>query len=141
MRCKPIQATSMEVVRGLDSKLFLNALSDICTRPVNRRRERIAPSDLHDHRATHHLQFPGCFCPIQDGGLGLNKETAIYMPIGGPYKNQWVAACATQDCLYLGTWIETALISYLNWNLAYSSPLGHFLPTGRTSHQLLHSQE
>ncbi|EDQ98816.1 uncharacterized protein LACBIDRAFT_335639 [Laccaria bicolor S238N-H82] len=70
--------------------------------PVNRRRERITPSDLNGHRATHHFQFPGCFCPLQSGGgsLGLNKETAIYMPTGGPYKNQWVAACATQECLY-----------------------------------------
>ncbi|EDR00050.1 uncharacterized protein LACBIDRAFT_334457 [Laccaria bicolor S238N-H82] len=69
--------------------------------PVNHRKERIAPSDFHEHRSTHHFQFPGCFCPLQDVGLGLNKETAIYTPTGGPYKNQWVAACATQECLYL----------------------------------------
>ena len=80
MRCSPIQVTSsMEMVHGLDSNFPLNTLSsDIC-RPVNRRRERITPSELHDHHATYHFQFPGCFCPLQVAGLGLNKETAIYM--------------------------------------------------------------
>ena len=115
MRLKPIQIASLEVVRGLVSNLSLNVLSsDIYARPVNRRRERIAPSDLHDHRTTHHFQFPGCFCPLLDGGLGLKKETAVYMPTAGPYKNQWVAACATQECLYLGTWSIPTLISCLN---------------------------
>lgn len=31
----------------------------------------------------------------------INKETAIYRSTDGPYQNQMLAACASDDCLYL----------------------------------------
>lgn len=31
-----------------------------------------------------------------------NKETAIYLPWKGEFGGQYVAACATEECAYIG---------------------------------------
>lgn len=73
-------------------------------RPIDHRGDRVPPTLFAAYRSNHHFKNPTCFCPIglsSDANM-INKETAIYRPTEGPYKNQMLAACASDACLYLG---------------------------------------
>jgi hypothetical protein len=78
-------------------------------RPVHEGR-RITPDQLTHHRETHQFFGPGCLCPLL---APVTKEVtfieaAIYMPVFGSYKGEYVARCAKNRCGYVG---ETRLSS------------------------------
>lgn len=48
-----------------------------------------------------------------DGPGAQNKETAIYVPWTGEFRGQYVAACATEECSFLGEHILVLLARYM----------------------------
>ncbi|KIJ89727.1 hypothetical protein K443DRAFT_59036, partial [Laccaria amethystina LaAM-08-1] len=68
--------------------------------PVNHRQDRIPPALFSCYRSKHHFRNPNCFCPLQTGDL-MNKEAAVFMPMQGPFKYQYIATCATDECPFI----------------------------------------
>jgi hypothetical protein len=69
-------------------------------RPVNEAGERITPSGLLDYRMAYVFQAPCCLCASVTPGSDYT-ESAIYVPIGGEFVGEYVAACATDSCGYM----------------------------------------
>lgn len=66
--------------------------------------ERVRPDGLRNHRETHQFLGPCCICPLLKP-LSIEprfKEAAIYMPLMGLYKGEYVAECVESRCGYLG---------------------------------------
>jgi len=70
-------------------------------RPVDHCQDRIPPALFSYYRSKHHFRNPNCFCPLQTDNL-INKETLVFMPTEGPFKYQYIATCATDECPYIG---------------------------------------
>lgn len=71
-------------------------------RPVNDAGERVAPSDLGDHRSSHRFLGPCCMCPaVIEEQTGFT-EAAIVMTVSGRRAGQYVARCAKGRCRYFG---------------------------------------
>jgi hypothetical protein len=63
---------------------------------------RIQPSELREHRQTHHVLGPSCLCPLLEAGLPDCVESTIYLPTSGPWAGLYVATCARERCAYIG---------------------------------------
>jgi hypothetical protein len=62
------------------------------------------PDQLVHYRETHQFLGPGCLCPLL---APVTKEAtfieaAIYVPMFGYYKGEYVAQCAKNRCGYVG---------------------------------------
>jgi len=68
--------------------------------PVTQAGTRVPPSDLLDYRIDHEFRAPCCLCASNANGVGFT-ESAIYLAICGPYKDEYVAGCASDECGYL----------------------------------------
>jgi len=62
----------------------------------------VIPSDLWEHRRTHHFLGPNCLCPVLDQLLPDFVESTIYVPISGPWAGLYMAACTRERCAYPG---------------------------------------
>src|ERR1700742_4542741 len=73
------------------------------TRPVHGV-ERVTPDALHIYRRNHKFLGPCCLCPLFWPGTKETHytEAAIYLPVQGLYKGEYVAECAESKCGYLG---------------------------------------
>src|ERR1700734_199661 len=65
---------------------------------------RVSPDKWRDYRENHEFLNPSCLCPlVQPQGEVLRyTEAAIYLPLNGRYKGEWVAECVKSCCGYLG---------------------------------------
>jgi len=67
--------------------------------------DRLSPDALvWDHRNMHHFLGPCCLCPLM---RPINeephyREAAIYMPVMGRYKGEYIAECARNLCGFIG---------------------------------------
>ena len=66
--------------------------------------KHVTPDVLRVYRKNHQFLRPGCLCPLFQP---LSKEpgftkAAIYLPLHGRYKGEWVVDCAKSRCGYLG---------------------------------------
>jgi hypothetical protein len=71
-------------------------------RPVGETGQRVTPTSLSDYRMSHRFQFPCCLCPTDQFEIDY-IESAIYLPVFGPYAGKYVAGCATNSCGYFST--------------------------------------
>jgi len=65
--------------------------------------EHVTPDAWHIYHKNHQFLGPCCLCPLLQP---LSQEphyakTAIYLPLCGCYKGEWVAECAEGRCGYL----------------------------------------
>lgn len=81
--------------------LFVLGLIVKFYRPIDQRGDRVPPALLAYHRSKYHFQNPYCFCSLLKDDI-INRETAVHVSTEGAFRNQFVAACATNECLYLG---------------------------------------
>jgi hypothetical protein len=77
--------------------------------------ERIAPSDLEDHRRTHHFKAPCCLCATSmDQGYVESKIGLVLVAPGAPstqVNGEYVAQCAKNTCGYFGMFgLEISLV-------------------------------
>jgi hypothetical protein len=65
---------------------------------------RISPDKWRDYRENHEFLNPSCLCELfrPQGEVLCYTEAAIYLPLKGHYKGEWVAECAKSCCGYLG---------------------------------------
>jgi hypothetical protein len=63
---------------------------------------RIHPTDFEEHRTSHQVVGPGCFCPKIDSNAPDFVESAMYIVDSGPFTGEYVAACAKDRCKYFG---------------------------------------
>jgi hypothetical protein len=84
-----------------DNSFFLPSST---TRPVNGAGERVAPSNLLEHRHSHDFLGPCCFCASleSDGPSRSYTEASIFVAMSGPTAGKYTAACATGQCRYWG---------------------------------------
>jgi hypothetical protein len=61
----------------------------------------VVPSGLQEHRQTHTFRGPSCLCASITLG-GEYTEAAIYKPTGGDFSGEYIAACHTESCGYIG---------------------------------------
>lgn len=66
--------------------------------------ERVTPDAWHIYRKNHQFLGPCCLCPLLQplSQEPRYTEAAIYLPLRGRYKGEWVAECAEGRCGYLG---------------------------------------
>jgi hypothetical protein len=72
-------------------------------RPVHKGK-RVTPGELALYRETHQFLGPGCLCPLL-GPVSKRPtfiEAAIYIPVFGRYKGEYVAECAKSQCGFIG---------------------------------------
>lgn len=72
-------------------------------RPVDDEGNRITPDRLRDHRISHVFRGPCCLCAHTAGTL--YSECIIYMSVEGVRVGEYIAACATERCGYLGAYV------------------------------------
>jgi hypothetical protein len=63
---------------------------------------RIPPSELRDHRTSHQMLGPCCFCPLAYPKGPDYVEAAIYEVLRGSLLGEYVASCARGKCDYFG---------------------------------------
>jgi hypothetical protein len=65
---------------------------------------RISPDKWRDYRENHEFLNPSCLCALfqPQGEVLCYTEAAIYLPLNGRYRGEWVAECAKGCCGYLG---------------------------------------
>jgi hypothetical protein len=65
---------------------------------------RVSPDKWRDYRENHEFLNPSCLCALfqPQGEVLCYTEAAIYLPVCGRYKGEWVAECAKGRCGYLG---------------------------------------
>jgi hypothetical protein len=65
---------------------------------------RVSPDEWRVFRENHEFLNPCCLCPLfeRQGKDSRYTEAAIYLPLSGQYKGEWVAECAKGRCGYLG---------------------------------------
>ena len=65
---------------------------------------RVTPDALRVYRENHQFLGPCCLCPLLQplSQEPHYTEAAIYLPLRGRYKGEWVAECAEGRCGYLG---------------------------------------
>jgi hypothetical protein len=64
--------------------------------------ERVSPSELQNHRVSHHMLGPCCLCPLVDQYKPDFVEAAIYVAGTGTFAGEYVASCAQDQCGYFG---------------------------------------
>jgi hypothetical protein len=69
--------------------------------------ERITPSNLEDHRRTHHFMAPCCLCAITMDDGYIESKLGLVLIGPGAHRSQvngeYVAQCARNKCGYFGT--------------------------------------
>jgi hypothetical protein len=65
---------------------------------------RVSPDEWRVYRENHQFLNPCCLCQLFEpqGKNSRHTEAAIYLPLSGQYKGEWVAECAKGHCGYLG---------------------------------------
>jgi hypothetical protein len=65
---------------------------------------RVSPDKWRDYRENHDFLNPSCLCALfqPQGEVLRYNEAAIYLPLNGQYRGEWVAECAKGCCGYLG---------------------------------------
>jgi hypothetical protein len=65
---------------------------------------RVSPDKWRDYRKNHDFLNPSCLCALfqPKGDVLRYNEAAIYLPLSGRYRGEWVAECAKGSCGYLG---------------------------------------
>jgi|SRR5258708_7860352 hypothetical protein len=87
-------------------------------RPVTPEGARVTPSDFNSYRNNHDFRAPCCLC-ASDAPENGYTECAIYIPLEGQYKGEYVAGCAFNRCGYLG---EHRIWTHLGLYKANSQP-------------------
>ena len=87
----------------LQIRLVLDSIFDYPRRPVHGT-ERVTPDALRTYRKCHVFLGPCCLCPLLQPHRGKPRyaEAAIYLPVQGRYKGEYIAECAENKCGYLG---------------------------------------
>ena len=87
----------------LDSLMFTRSVYSILHRPM-RDSVRVSPDKWRDYRENHEFLNPSCLCALfqPQGEVLCYTEAAIYIPLNGRYRGEWVAECAKGCCGYLG---------------------------------------
>jgi hypothetical protein len=86
----------------LDSLTFARSVYSFLRRPA-RDSVRVSPDKWCEYRENHEFLHPSCLCALQGKGEAPRyTEAAIYLPLNGRYKGEWVAECAKGYCGYLG---------------------------------------
>lgn len=75
--------------------------------------ERVAPSDLEDHRHTHDFRGPCCLCAVFDASGSVYTESVMFVAISGEFAGEYVAACAADSCNYLSKYYSLVLFNLL----------------------------
>jgi hypothetical protein len=65
---------------------------------------RVSPDKWRDYRENHEFLNPSCLCALfqPKSEVLYYTEAAIYLPLNGLYRGEWVAECAEGRCGYLG---------------------------------------
>jgi hypothetical protein len=97
----------------IDCAIYVHSSSPgyAVARPIEDK-ERVRPCMLRDHKVTHDMPGPKCFCSLKDRNLPADVEAAIYLVPEGMYRGQYVVSCAKDTCGYFG---ESSLRS--DWNV------------------------
>ena len=78
----------------------------------------VSPNKWRDYRENHEFLNPSCLCallkPQGKGEAPRYTEVAIYLPLNGRYKGEWVAECAKGYCGYLGRFLIPLKIGVLH---------------------------
>jgi hypothetical protein len=82
--------------------IVVAAVNRAWTRRPTSLEARIPPCALQDHRISHRLLGPCCLCPKVDITKPPFVEAAIYIASGGEYAGKYIAACAKDECGYVG---------------------------------------
>lgn len=85
--------------------IFMYSSQSLLTRPAIGDR-RAHPSEIRNIRTLYQVLGPCCNCPLKDEQAPDFVEAAVYMPSSGPYAGQYVAACAKDNCGYLGEYTK-----------------------------------
>ena len=75
---------------------------------------RIAPSDIEKYCATHGIRAPGCLCASESQDPNAFTESTIYVSNHPGITGEYVAACRTHRCKYVGLCPFTLCISSPN---------------------------
>jgi hypothetical protein len=79
--------------------LSLTIIPLTLSRPMTKEWQRVHPEDFAGYRSAHKFKFPCCLCAAKPENPYI--ESAIYIPVFGPYASKYVAGCATGTCGYL----------------------------------------
>jgi hypothetical protein len=92
----------------LDSLAFAKSVYSFLCRPM-RDSVRVSPDKCQwrDYRENHEFLNPSCLCGLfqPQGEVLCYTESAIYLPVSGRYRGEWVAECAKGCCGYLGRYL------------------------------------
>lgn len=87
----------------LDSLTFARNVYPFLYRPM-RDSVRVSPDKWRDYRDNHEFLNPSCLCSLFQSQCKVlcYTEAAIYLPVSGRYRGEWVAECVKSFCGYLG---------------------------------------
>ena len=87
----------------LDSLTFTRSVYSFLRRPM-RDSIHVSPDEWCDYRENHEFLNPSCLCALfqPQGEVPCYTEAAVYLPLNGHYRGEWVAECVKGCCRYLG---------------------------------------